>query len=324
MRRRLPRVALGAAVAIILIMSLASVAFAAPGGGHGPKSTTAEGPTVQRVAPDSGPAAGGAKVVIRGKGFTGATGVAFGGVSAASYKVLNSRVIMAVSPAGTAGQAVDVTVTTPAGTSATGSADLYTYKEAAAAPKGNKQKTESAPVVRQVAPKAGPITGGVRVMVRGDGFKEATAVTFGAVPATSFKVLSTHVITAVSPAGTVAGPVDVTVTTASGTSAISTADLYTYKAVEPPVVRHIAPKSGGPAEGGARVLIIGDNFFGVTAVTFGALPAASFKVLNSHVIVATSPAGTAGQAVDVTVTTPMGTSSVNSGAMYMYKVRQTV
>ncbi len=323
MRRHLPRVAFGAAVAIVLSIALASAVFAAPGNGRGSKSASAEAPVVERIAPDSGPAAGGAKVVIRGKALEGATSVAFGGSPAASYKVLNSRVIMAVSPAGTAGQAVDVTVTTPAGTSGTGSSDLYTYKDAAA-PKGNKQAAGDAPVVRQVAPKAGPVTGGVRVMVVGDGFKDATAVIFGAEPATSFKVLNTHVIAAVTPAGTTAGSVDVTVTTSLGTSAIGSGGTYTYKAVDPPLVRHIAPKSGGPAEGGARVMIIGDNFFGVTGVTFGAVPATSFKVLNSHVIVAISPAGSAGQAVDVTVTTPMGTSPISSGDLYPYKAPKTI
>src|SRR5262249_58954596 len=64
-------------------------------------------------------------VTISGTNFAGATAVEFGAANAKSFKVESETSIRAVSPAGTG--TVDVTVTTPAGTSATGAADQYFY-----------------------------------------------------------------------------------------------------------------------------------------------------------------------------------------------------
>ena len=56
-------------------------------------------------------------MTIFGTNFTGASAVQFGTVNATSYTVDSTGVITAVSPAGTAGTFVDITVTTPGGTS---------------------------------------------------------------------------------------------------------------------------------------------------------------------------------------------------------------
>jgi IPT/TIG domain len=82
------------------------------------------------------------------------------------------------------------------------------------------------PAVTGVEPAEGPQTGGTTVTITGTSFTGTTAVDFGATAAKSFKVQSETSITAESPAGT--GTVDVTVTTAEGTSATSSADRFTY------------------------------------------------------------------------------------------------
>jgi len=84
------------------------------------------------------------------------------------------------------------------------------------------------PTVTAVSPTGGPLAGGTGVIVTGSGFTGATAVNFGPTPASSFTVNSDSQITATSPAAASVGPVDVTVTTPSGTSATSAADRYTY------------------------------------------------------------------------------------------------
>ena len=71
------------------------------------------------------------------------------------------------------------------------------------------------------------------VTITGAGFTNATAVNFGKVAATSFVVDSDTQITAISPAEA-AGNVNVTVVTASGTSATSSADVFSYVAVAAP------------------------------------------------------------------------------------------
>jgi hypothetical protein len=64
------------------------------------------------------------------------------------------------------------------------------------------------------------------VTVTGTSFMAVTAVTFGVAAATTYTVVNATQITATSPAGT--GTVDVTVTTASGTSPTSAADQFIF------------------------------------------------------------------------------------------------
>lgn len=83
------------------------------------------------------------------------------------------------------------------------------------------------PAVTSVSPNTGGIAGGTLVTISGINFSGATAVTFGAVAATSFRVISPSVISAVTPAKS-AGVADVVVTTPNGTSPNTVADNYTY------------------------------------------------------------------------------------------------
>lgn len=95
----------------------------------GPGSSTfvyTNAPAVTNVSPPSGPASGGTPVTITGTDFTNVSGVAFGGTPAASFNVVSSTEIDAVSPPGDAAP-VDVTVATSQGTSATGTSDRFTY-----------------------------------------------------------------------------------------------------------------------------------------------------------------------------------------------------
>ena len=79
-----------------------------------------------------------------------------------------------------------------------------------------------------VSPPSGSTMGGTTVFISGSGFIGATAVDFGTGnAAASFVVNSQNQITATSPPDT-AGPVDVTVTTAAGTSPTSLDDQFGY------------------------------------------------------------------------------------------------
>ena len=82
-----------------------------------------------------------------------------------------------------------------------------------------------------------------------------------------------------SPKGT--GTVDVTVTTAGGTSAKVAGDKFKYVAPPPkPSVTKVVP-TNGPLGGGDTVTITGKNFTGTTAVHFGTVKATSPKVVLS-------------------------------------------
>ena len=262
-------------------------------------------PTVTALAPTAGPTAGGNSVVITGTGFTGLSGAAavkFGATNATSYVVDSPTQITAVAPAHVAGT-VDVTVTTPAGTSAANAGSKYTY---------------GPPTITALNPAAGTVAGGNAVVITGTGFtglSGAAAVKFGATNATSYVVDSPTQITAVAPAHT-AGTVDVTVTTPAGTSAASAASKYSYG---PPTVTDLDP-SAGSAAGGNSVVITGTGFTGLSgaaAVKFGATNATSYVVNSPTQITAVAPAHAVGT-VDVTVTTPAGTSAASAASKYTY------
>jgi hypothetical protein len=82
-------------------------------------------------------------------------------------------------------------------------------------------------------------------------------------------------------------------------------------------VTGISPSTGSTA-GGSSVTISGTNFNGATAVMFGVAPASSFTVNSKTSITAVSPAGTG--VVDVTVTTPLGTTATSSADQFIYYV----
>jgi hypothetical protein len=91
----------------------------------------------------------------------------------------------------------------------------------------------------------------------------------------------------------------------------------------PPTVTSSTPASG-PTSGGTTVTIIGTNFTGATAVTFGAAGAAkSFTVVSSTKITAVTAAASAGEHY-VTVTTPAGTSPDNASVVFTYVGAPTV
>ncbi len=87
---------------------------------------TQPGPRVTEVLPPSGPAGGGTRVTVIGGGFEGASAVRFGGTPASEYEVRSPDELLAVAPPGSG--VVDVTVTTPQGTSAPSSDDDFVYE----------------------------------------------------------------------------------------------------------------------------------------------------------------------------------------------------
>jgi sugar lactone lactonase YvrE len=175
------------------------------------------------------------------------------------------------------------------------------------------------PTVSSLAPTSGFTVGGAHVKISGTNFIGVTGVKFGSVVATSFKVLSETEIEASSPAGA-AGTVDVTVETASGTSATGQADRFTYVTLPPPAVTAVAP-AVGRTTGGTWATIYGADFVGVTSVNFGSTAASSYTVLSETEIEAQSPAGTG--TVGVSVTTSAGASTASPADQFTFAVPES-
>lgn len=85
-------------------------------------------PKIEALAPEFGPVAGGAEVKITGTDFNTASAVKFGDTPAAGFTVDSDTQITATAPKSAAVGAVDVTVTTVAGTSALVKADRFYYE----------------------------------------------------------------------------------------------------------------------------------------------------------------------------------------------------
>ena len=259
-------------------------------------------PTVTGISVSSGSISGSTTVTISGTQLSGATGVLFGSLPAASFVVNADGTVTAVSPTASTG-VVDVRVTTSSGTSAPSAADAFTY-------------LNPTPIVSSVT-----TGGGNTVTISGSYFTGATGVTLGTSAAASFTVVNDRTITAVIPANAT-GSVDVTVTNTTGTSPISSSDRFTIPASGNsgsgssgtstpstsglPVIDGLS-SAGGSATGGDAVTLFGTGFSSVTSVMFGAVAASSYQINSDNSITAIAPAQTPGT-VAVTLLTPNGSS----------------
>jgi hypothetical protein len=290
-------------------------------------------PEVSGITPNHGPLGGGTEVTITGSNFTGATAVEFEGHgggqhNAPSFTVNSDTSITAISPPGEGFIAEDVVVVGPGGSSPTGPQDRFGY----------------GPIIESTTPNVGPAAGGTTVRLEGFGLEDATEVTFGSTPASSFTANEDGSITAVAPP-TIPGEtaVYIQVSTPEGiTSADGIPDqigprLFTYG----PTVSGIGPESG-PSSGGTAVIIHGSGFetpvfrclcgafvwaihFGSTELKCG-LPygpaevpcqPVQFEVISDTEIVATAPPGTG--EVDLAVETAGGISPAISDARFRYE-----
>lgn len=268
----------------------------------GAASASAAMPTITKLSPASGPVGGGTTVTITGTELFAASAVHFGSLEATSLVVLSASKIRAVSPAKEGGVAgvVDVTVTTPEGTSAITTVDRFTYK----------------PTVTGISPTAGPANKRTLMTVTGSGF--APSMTFGFVPTQRGikpSPASCPVTTECSFLGPVRNPSTAEVRAIVGSIKSKANPAVKFTWANPAVVTEVSPLEG-PAEGGTTVTITGTNFTGASAVNFGESPAASFTVNSSTSITAASPPGTG--VVDVTVTTTPGTSALKPSDHFTY------
>ena len=240
------------------------------------------------ISPNQGSTGGGTIVTITGVNLAGATAVKFG-TKPATITANTPTAVTVVSPSG-AGE-VSVTVTTAGGTS---NPLPFFYV--------------GAPFKAAVSETSGPTAGGNTVSITGIGLATASDVAFGANSATP-TIVSDGQIDVVVPAGTSAGSVGITVTTAGGSS---NGLSYTY--VDAPTVSSLSPTEG-PTSGGTAVTVTGTDLATTQSVTVGG-STAPFTVVNSSEVSIVTPPGSAG-AADVVVTTSGGTATLVGGYTYV-------
>lgn len=228
--------------------------------------------------PHQGPTSGGNQVVITGTNFTGATSVKFG-TKSAGFTVDSATQITAVAPSNNS--AVQVIVTTPAGTSAPA---WYYYI--------------SFPSKSSLSETMGPLDG-IPITLTGSSLTTATSMSFGSNSVVPTVVNDTTLNVTVPPV-TTPQTVGVSVTTIGGTT-----NGLTFTYVGAPTVTSMTPTTG-PDYGGTASTIIGTNLSDVVDVSYGP-DSTSYNVIDDTTIVAYSPGGTG--TVAVTVTSAGGSDS---------------
>lgn len=258
-------------------------------------------PTITSVTPSVGRPAGGETIRITGTNFTGPVRVLFDvgtgtpvegfvvnrtdttidvitpAVNLGAGQELISRIIVITGVGSTTEQRVEVT----AG---------FTFRN-----------VSLTPVPRTLSPASGPIEGGTRISIFGEGFQEPVQVFFGfgAVPSwqearvieTRFNEIIVEAPDArsTSPNGgaTVTGPVDVRVVNInSGTEAILGSSFRYISKMQITTVRPLV----GPALGGTELTIDGTGFNSPLIVTVNGVEARVIEVSGTRVRAITGPA----------------------------------
>lgn len=236
-------------------------------------------PVITSFSPSSG--RGGTNVIITGQNFLGTTFVKFNSLAATFTVDSNTQITATLPPNATTGL---LNISAPGGQSFSSSNFVVL------------------PSILSFSPYFGKP--GTNVTIIGGNLIGTTAVTFNGVP-TTFSGVTSNQLTAVVPPTATSGPISVTTTNGTATSATNF--------FLPPSISSFSPTNGGA---GTNVTINGVNFTNATSVTFNGV-SASFTVVNNNLITAIVPAGaTSGQ---ITVTAPGGVAST-SGNFYLQPI----
>jgi hypothetical protein len=282
-------------------------------------------------------------VYLFGYGFTDATSVTFGSTQVTDPSSIDAYddQDMWVTPPALGVGSVPVSVNTPAGSSVPDSPTVPVTYDSVPQVDGLSNNSNNT-ITGQ---PEGPLTGGDSFEINGSGLADATQVLFGGIPATNVSVGNDDYIYGTVPPGAQAGPVDVTVATPNGTSAVNPNDVWFY---EPggtigaggagttglPLITAITSSTGGlvpvagdpyfsypsgPDASSQTVALTGVNFSGVTSVDFGTIAATFTSPVSNgdgtSIITSTVPPGISGT-VPIYVTSAAGTSVVTPGAGY--------
>lgn len=242
-------------------------------------------PTLATLVPSRGFAVGGQTITLNGGNFLDAPApaVTFGGVAATNVVRTSATRLTLTTPPGTG--VVDVVVTNNDGQAVTAT-QAFTY--------------DPAPSVSAVSPARGPVQGGTRITLTGQGFVAGAQLYLGGVPAFAVDVQGPTSLVAVTNAGT-AGVVDVKVKNPD-TQEGTLAGGFTYDPA--PTLTALSPVTGSTA-GGTTVTLTGTGFLAGAAVRFGTSAATGVTVLSATELTAVTPARPLG-VVTVTVANPDG------------------
>lgn len=160
------------------------------------------------------------------------------------------------------------------------------------------------PAILQVMPEEALI--GAEVSITGEKFEEVEKVMFGRIEATDFTVTPNEIIAKV-PQGLIEGETTISVFYAASTETnLGPSDNAEFNVLYPPELTAVSPESG--VKPGFEVELTGDFLARTSVVKFGDLEA-SFEATQNNVV-AIVPADSDPGEVQLSVTTPGGTTSM--------------
>ncbi|MEO8033344.1 MAG: IPT/TIG domain-containing protein [Acidobacteriota bacterium] len=293
-----------------------------------PPSTT---PTLLSVTPAIGRPQGGETITISGTNFRSPARVIFdfgGGKTKDAFIVsVTPTQIVAITPSVdlTTGQqqVASISVIVEAGTS--------TEQKVSLASAFTFQSDILTPAITAVSPASGPIDGGTRVTIFGDGFQAPVQVFFGAAEAQVVSVNFKQLIvmsptardTAADGSGAVTGPVGIKVTNINSNKTVTLAAAFRYT---PKMQITAAGPTEGLYTGGTRVQIDGIGFNDPVAVSIGGVAAQPISVSGTRVIAITSGVQPA-SCSDVTgpiIVTNVDNGDFATGPNFIYRVPKPI
>lgn len=251
-------------------------------------------PTITSVTPNIGIPSGGERILIVGKNFKEPVRVLFNTGAALPVEAFvvsrTDTTIEVLTPSVNlgAGQQLisDIIVITQAGTASELRAELadsFTFRNEVLTPR-----------ISTATPNSGPITGGTRVTIFGDGFQSPVQVLFGAAEARVVTVEFSQIIveapagrdTSDNGSGTVTGPVAITVRNINSQTEVTLGAGFRYvSALDVTSFRPLL----GPATGGTDIVIDGVGFLSPVDVSFAGRRATVLQVTGTRILVRTTP-----------------------------------
>ena len=298
-----------------------------------PPATTV--PSITSVTPSIGRPAGGETIRITGRNFTGPVRVLFdvGGATPVEGFVVNrtDTTIDVITPAVNLGAGQElvsrIIVITAAGSTTEQRAEVaagFTFR--------NQQLT---PAITTLTPNSGPVLGGTRVSILGEGFQAPVQVMFGfaGVPAwqeaqvvearfNEIVVIAPEArSTAPGGSGVITGPVDVRVVNIA--SATETVALNAFRYIAAMQITALSPGEGS-FTGGTRVTIDGVGFVAPVAVSLAGVAAQVIDVSGTRIIAIASPVVVAACAAPagVVAVTNISNGDTALGPPFIYRVEE--
>lgn len=272
-------------------------------------------PTITGISPTIGKPAGGDIITITGTNFVGPVRAIFDFGNGVTKEALVISVtptqIQVISPPidlGT-GQSANATISiiTAVGTA--------TEQKVTASTTFTYQATVLTPKVTTLSPTSGPIDGGTRVTIFGEGFQAPVQVFFGSQDAQVLNVTFNQIVvmsptardTSSDGSGTVTGPVDIKIININSATNVTATAAFRYT---PKMAITAVGPTEGPFNGGTRVTIDGIGFNDPVAVVIGGIAAQPIKVTGTQIIAITSPANVTSCG---DITGPIAVTNVDNG-----------